>query len=128
MKKRNFRRRSVLGGATRLLARRRAAEPPGPDAELALEAVRTVQRLLTDYGGADFYEAVQEALVARGFPPVRGCDAVLGDLVDVLGALGVRGAVRSAVELYGTYGDPDDVLSTTQVDQLCLAAEHFDRA
>ncbi|GGX54501.1 hypothetical protein [Streptomyces noursei] len=94
-----------------------------------------MQRLLTECGGADFYEAVQEALVARGFPPVRGCkrrgidaccDAVLDDLVDVLGALGVRGAVHSAVELFGTYGDPDDVLSTTQVDQLCLAAEHFD--
>lgn len=62
----------------------------------------------------------------------RNCRALpdaydpLGDLVDVLGPLGVRGAVRSAVELFGTYGDPEDVLSAAQADQLCAAAEHFD--
>lgn len=49
----------------------------------------------------------------------------LEDLVEVLGPLGVRGVVRSAVELFGTYGDSQDVLSTVQVDRLCVAAEHF---
>ncbi|MFJ8676764.1 hypothetical protein [Streptomyces sp. NPDC093589] len=136
---RNSRLRAVLGVAPRVLARRRAAAA-GPAAASALEAVRTVQRLLTEYGGADFYEAVQEALVKRGFPPLpagercvfgarSGAAALpddLDDLVVVLGHLGVRGAVRSAVELFSTYGDPDDVLSTTQVNQLCAAAEHFD--
>ncbi|MET8768586.1 hypothetical protein [Streptomyces sp. NPDC004658] len=48
------------------------------------------------------------------------------DLLDILGPWGLRGAVRTAVELYGTYGDPDDVLSTTQVEQLRLASAHFD--
>ncbi|MEW2434299.1 hypothetical protein AB0952_08960 [Streptomyces caniferus] len=137
--KHNSRLRTVLGGVPLALARRPAAAA-GPATAPALEAVRTVQRLLTEYGGADFYEAVQEALVKRGFSPLpagercvfgacSGATAFpddLDDLVEVLGHLGVRGAVRSAVELFGTYGDPDDVLSTTQVDQLCAAAEHFD--
>ncbi|MEU6331555.1 hypothetical protein ABZ851_30390 [Streptomyces sp. NPDC047049] len=138
MRKRISHIRAALGGAARLRARRHTAAPAGPDlASAALEVVQTVQRLLTEHGGADFYEAVQEALVARGFPPHPSsercaiapcsCDAAaLDDLVDVLGALGVRGAVRSAVELFDTYGDPNDVLSTTQVDQLCAAAAHFD--
>lgn len=47
------------------------------------------------------------------------------DLLDILGPWGLRGAVRTAVELYTTYGDPDDVLSTTQVEQLHRATAHF---
>ncbi|MFH0246350.1 hypothetical protein ACGRHY_28915 [Streptomyces sp. HK10] len=129
--------RAALSGAARLLARLRPAAPAGPDSASALDAVRTVQRLLAEHDGAEFHEAVREQLLARGFPPLPPCERCgvaprsreadpLDDLVDVLGPLGVRGAVRSAVELYGTYGDPSDVLSSTQVDQLCAAAEHFD--
>ncbi|MEV7885154.1 hypothetical protein ACWD3I_25485 [Streptomyces sp. NPDC002817] len=129
--------RTALDGAARLLVRwtdtvtTRSANVPNP-----VVAVRTVQLLLAKTGGGDFYETVQERLTAFGFPPM-GCDGckgapctcdddALADLIEALGPLAVRGAVRSAVELFGTYGDPHDVLSSTQVDQLCAAADLFD--
>ncbi|MGW1976638.1 hypothetical protein [Streptomyces sp. NPDC001889] len=58
-------------------------------------------------------------------PACRTCP--IDDLLDLLGPLGLRGVVRSAVELYGTCGDPAGILSTTQIDQLCSVAEHLDR-
>ncbi|WP_019061449.1 hypothetical protein [Streptomyces prunicolor] len=127
----------ALDGVARLLVRladsvtSRSATVPNP-----VVAVRTVQLLLAETGGGDFYEAVQERLTALGFPPVGcgGCngysctcdDNALAELVQALGPLAVRGLVRSAVELFGTYGDHHDVLSITQVDQLCAAATLFD--
>ncbi|MFD3422457.1 hypothetical protein [Streptomyces decoyicus] len=137
--KHNSRLRTVLGGVPRDLASRRSSRVAAPAAASALEAVRTVQQLLAEHGGADFYEAVQAALMVRGYPPLPACERCgydtcsceadlsddLDDPTDALGALGVREAVRSAVELYGTHGDPHDVLSATQVDQLCAGAEHF---
>ena len=129
--------RTALDGAARLLVRwtdtvtSHSATVPNP-----VVAVRTVQLLLAETGGGDFYEAVQERLMALGFPPMgcEGCnghpctcdDDALAELVEALGPLAVRGAVRSAVELFGTYGDPHDVLSVRQVDQLCAAADLFD--
>lgn len=130
--------RATMDCAARLLVRwtdtvtSHSATVPNP-----VVAVRTVQLLLAETGGTDFYEAVQEKLTALGFPPVgcAGCknrpctcdEEALADLVEALGPLSVRGAVRSGVELFGTYGDPHDVLSTAQVDQLCAAAELFNR-
>ncbi|MFD9040854.1 hypothetical protein [Streptomyces bottropensis] len=127
--------RATLDGAARLLVRWTDTVTSRSTVPNPVVAVRTVQLLLTEMGGADFYEAVQERLTALGFPPL-GCDGcnnhpctcdddALADLIEALGPLAVRGAVRSAVELFGTCGDPHDVLSTTQVDQLCAAADFF---
>ncbi|MDJ0347213.1 hypothetical protein QMK19_39075 [Streptomyces sp. H10-C2] len=119
--------RLLLRCADTVTARSRVPNP--------FAAVGAVQELLATTGGGDFYEAVQERLVALGFPPSKGCGRCasgpcactqfLAGLLEALGPLGVHGAVRSAVELYGASGDPHDLLSGTQVDQLCAAAEHF---
>jgi hypothetical protein len=127
--------RAAVDGTARLLVRWTDAVTSRSTVPNPVVAVRAVQLLLAETGGADFYEAVQERLTALGFPPV-GCDGchdhpctcdadALAELVEALGPLAVRGLARSAVELFGTYGDPHDVLSTTQVDQLCAAADLF---
>ncbi|GGZ73168.1 hypothetical protein ACFOOM_01005 [Streptomyces echinoruber] len=54
-------------------------------------------------------------------------DALTGPLA-LLGPLGVLGALRSGAELFVEYGDPNDVLSLTQVEQLDKLIEFFDLA
>lgn len=127
--------RAAMDGAARLLVRWTDTVTSRSTVPNPVVAVRTVQLLLTEMGGADFYEAVQERLTALGFPslacddcdnyPCTCDDDALADLIEALGPLAVRGAVRSAVELFDNYGDPNDVLSTTQVDQLYAAADLF---
>jgi hypothetical protein len=45
--------------------------------------------------------------------------------LSVLAPLDLLGALRAGVELYGEYGDDNDVLSAAQVEQLSTLAEHF---
>ncbi|MFE4497106.1 hypothetical protein ACFRKD_32140 [Streptomyces niveus] len=70
-----------------------------------------------------FNEEVAEEEGADG-PPESDTKA-LDDLLSILGPLDLRGALRSAVELYGEYGDRNDVLSSAQVENLGVLAEHF---
>lgn len=68
-------------------------------------------------------ELVQVQTPAPGFPALA--EGPLAGPLSVLGPLGLLGALRAAVELYGDNGDPNDVLSISQVEQLTALAEHF---
>jgi hypothetical protein len=117
--------RSLLGVADTVTRRSRVPNP-----------ITTV-RIIRDLPGGsadDCCQTVHAHLRAAGLLDDRDHDACgparapypVQCLLDVMGPWGLRGAARSAVELYVTYGDPQDVLSSTQVEQLHLAAAHFD--
>jgi hypothetical protein len=99
-----------------------------PNPVAAVRAIRT-----SAASGSGCCESVHERLRAAGLLTDQAHDACgaacaphpVQDLLDILGPWGLRGAVRTAVELYDAYGDPDDLLSTTQVEQLRLATDHF---
>ncbi|KUN32512.1 hypothetical protein AQJ11_03015 [Streptomyces corchorusii] len=55
-------------------------------------------------------------------------DELLAGVIARIGSWGALGVMRSAVELYGENGDPNDVLSDTQVEQLAALAKYFDQA
>jgi hypothetical protein len=78
--------------------------------------------------GLHFFRLRDLVQVQREHKPAPAEDDPLAGPLNALTPLGVLGALRSAVELYGEYGDRNDVLSSTQIDQLCALAEHFDAA
>ncbi|WP_030236824.1 hypothetical protein [Streptomyces sp. NRRL S-350] len=84
-----------------------------------LSAVRAAVELLGSYG--DPYDQLSSAQVGQ-VTKLAGLFADYdGDLdgpLRLVGGLGVRGALRTAVELYDTVGDPDGALTAEQVDQL----------
>lgn len=62
--------------------------------------------------------------------PETSCDMAaeaLAPLLDEFNGWDLRGLVASAVELYGEYGDPNDVLSTSQTNALQRAAVLLDQ-
>ncbi|MFF4205604.1 hypothetical protein ACFYZ8_33705 [Streptomyces sp. NPDC001668] len=123
--------RAAVDGAARLLLRLADTVTSRSRVPNPVAAVRAIR--VSAASGSDCCKTVHDHLRAAGLLTDQDHDVCgaacapcpVQDLLDVLGPWGLRGAVRTAVELYDTYGDPDDVLSTTQVEQLRLATAHF---
>ena len=72
-----------------------------------------------------FFRCRDLVQVQREVKPESGVLDALDDLLDLMSGLDLRGALRAGTELWAETGDPQDVLSASQRDNLSALRRHF---
>ncbi|WP_433856680.1 hypothetical protein [Streptomyces kronopolitis] len=72
-----------------------------------------------------FFRCRDLVQVQREVKPEPGALDALDDVLDLMSDLDLRGALRAGTELWAETGDPQDVLSSSQRDNLDALRRHF---